>query len=80
MSLFLDKFSEELCYSNILWGISRPDDHEVKIHYSDLVKSELRRSDRRVAECVHNMFCKLKKVQMQTITNRTKTQKWWSCL
>ena len=70
MSLFLDKFSEELCYANIFWGNSRPDDHEVKIHYSDLVKSELRRSDRRVAECVDNMFYKLKKVQMQTITNK----------
>ena len=34
MSLFLDKFSEELCYPNILWGNSRSDDHEVKIFTS----------------------------------------------
>ena len=57
ISLFLDKFSEELCYPNIFWSYSCPDDHEIKIHYNDLVKSEfLRRSDRRVAECVDNMF------------------------
>ena len=54
MSLFLDKFSKELSYPNIFWGKSCPDDHEVKINYSNLVKSELRRSYRRVAECVDN--------------------------
>ena len=56
--------------SQYIWGNSRPDDHEEKIHYSDLVKSVLRRSDRRVAECVNNMFYKLKKVQMQTVRNK----------
>ena len=35
-----------------------------------MVKSELRRRDRRVAECVDNIFYKLKKCQMQTITNK----------
>ena len=70
MSLFLDKSSDELCYPNIFLGNSRPDDHEVKINYSDLVKSGLRRSERSVAECVDNMIYKLKKVPMQTITNK----------
>jgi len=38
----------------------RPQNHTVKIHYTDIVKSELRRSDRLVATCVDNLFYKLK--------------------
>jgi len=40
------------------------------VNYSDIVKSELRRTDRRVATCIENLFFKLKKVQMQAITSK----------
>ena len=59
-----------MAFPNIFWGTSRPENHEVKIHYSDIVKSELRRADRRVATCVDNIFFKLKKVQMQLLTGQ----------
>ena len=31
------------------------------MHYSEICKSEVRRSDRRAATCVENSFCKIKK-------------------
>ena len=72
VSVFLDKYSEELAFPNIFWGMSRSESHQVKISYADIVKSELRRSDRRVAMCIDNdnLFFKLKKVQMQAITSK----------
>ena len=70
ISVFLDKCSEELAFSNIFWGTARSESHAVKICYADIVKSELRRSDRRVATCVDNHFFKLKKPQMQAITSK----------
>jgi hypothetical protein len=70
LSIFMDTYSEELAFSNIFMGSSRPENHEVKIQYSEIVKSELRRSDRRVARCVDNIFFKLKKVQMQAVTGQ----------
>ena len=42
ISVFLDKHSEELSFPNIFWGNGRPESHPVKIHYSEIVKSELR--------------------------------------
>jgi hypothetical protein len=42
----------------------------VKIHYSDIVKSELRRRDRRVALCVENLFLKVKLCQMDAILSK----------
>ena len=39
---------------------------EVPIHYSDVAKSELRRSDRRVAHCVENVFFQNKKGSNET--------------
>jgi hypothetical protein len=45
----MDMYSEELGFSNIFMGSGRPENHEVKIQYSKIVKSELQRSDRRVA-------------------------------
>ena len=58
LSVFRDKHSEELAYPGIFLGQARPDnkDRLVKINYSDICKSELRRSDRRAATCVENIF------------------------
>ena len=71
ISVFLDRHSEELAYPNIFGGNGRPENHPVKkIHYSQIVKSELRRSDRRVALCINNFFYKLKKCQMHTVTGK----------
>ena len=49
-------------------GQKRPENEErlVKIHYSDICKSELRRSDRRAAMSVENILFKTKKLQMKT--------------
>jgi hypothetical protein len=69
-SIFMDMYSADLAFSKFVMGISRPENHEVQIHYSETVKSELRRSDRRVARCVDNFFFNLKKVQMQGVTDQ----------
>ena len=37
----------------------------VKVHYSDICKSQLRRSDTRAAMCVKNIFYKTNKLQMK---------------
>jgi hypothetical protein len=56
------------------WEAVEPKITKLKIRYSKIVKSELRRSDRRVASrqmcCVVNIFFKLKKVQMQAVTGQ----------
>jgi len=70
ISIFLDKHSEELSFPNIFWGNGCPETHPVKVHYSQIVKSELRRSDRRVALYIGNIFYKLKNCQMHTVTGK----------
>ena len=47
MSIFGDKYSEELAYPGIFLGQKRPDNTNrlTKVHYSEICKSELRRSD-----------------------------------
>ena len=70
ISIFLDTNSEELSYPNIFWGHGRAQSHPVKIYYSSIVKSELRRSDRHVATCIDNLFYKLKKCQMHSVTSK----------
>ena len=75
ISVFVDKYSEELSFPNIFWGTARPDTHPVKIHYSDIVKSELRCSDRRCVTCIDNIFYKLKKCQMQAVRQKLT----WQC-
>ena len=70
ISIFLDANSEELSYPKIFWGHARAQSHPVKIHYNSIVKSELRRSDRRVATCIDNLFYKLKKCQMHSVTSK----------
>ena len=68
-SIFKDKFCEELAYPGIFLGEPRPENEKrlVKINYSDICKSELRRSDRRCAMCVENIFFKTKKLQMKIL-------------
>ena len=53
LSVFRDQFSEEMAYPGIFLGQKRPDDKERlrNVHYSEICKSELRRSDRRAAVC-----------------------------
>lgn len=64
LSIFRDKFSEELAYLGIFLGQKRTknDRRLVPVHYSDICKSELRRSDRRAAMCVENIFFLSQKV------------------
>ena len=67
MSVFRDQFSEEMTYSGIFLGQKRPGDKERlrNVHYSEICKSELRRSDHRAAMCVENLFSRAKKLQMK---------------
>lgn len=62
LSIFRDEYSEELAYLGIFLGQKRPGhkDRLVKVLYSDICKSELRRSDPRAAMNVENIFIKQK--------------------
>ncbi|XP_078349889.1 uncharacterized protein LOC144634728 [Oculina patagonica] len=72
ISVFKDQYCEELAYPGIFYGKVRADNKErsVPVYYSDICKSELRRSDRRVAKCIENIFFKLKKLQMKIILGK----------
>ncbi len=72
ISVFKDQYCEELAYPGIFCGQARADnkDRNVPVYYSDICKSELRRSDRRVAQCIDNIFFKLKKLQMKIILGK----------
>ena len=58
LSVFRDKHSEELAYPGIFLREKRADNDErlTPVYYSDICKSEVRRSDRRAATCVENLF------------------------
>ena len=73
LSIFRDKYSEELAYPGIFLGQKRPENEQrlVDVHYSDICKSELRRSDRRAAMCVENIFFKTKKLQMKILLRKS---------
>ena len=73
LSIFRDKYSEELAYPGIFLGQKRPDNasRRTDVHYSDICKSELRRSDRRAAMCVENIFFKTKKLQMKILLSQS---------
>ena len=62
VSVFKDKYSEELAYPNIYCGQSRLDNksRKVPVYYSEICKSELRHQDRRVAQDPDNLFSKRK--------------------
>ena len=72
LSLYNDTDAEYLAFPSIFCGQRRPDSKErlVSVHYSDIVKWELRSVDRRVAQSVPNLFFKLKKIQMKHINDR----------
>ena len=73
LSVFIDKDIEELAFIDIFCGQSREQDQprKVSVHYTDIVKSELRRSDRRSAGNVDNIFFKTQKVQMKHLLDKT---------
>jgi len=58
---------------NIFCGQRRADNSErfVPVHYSDICKSELRRTDRRAAKCVENIFFKTKMLQMKILLGKS---------
>jgi len=59
--------------SHIFCGQRRADNNErfVPVHYSDICKSELRRTNRRAAKCVENIFFNTKKLQMKIILGKS---------
>ena len=73
LSVFLEKNSEELAFPGIFCGQTRciNKEREVPVTYSEIVRSELRNSDRRVASCVENIFFKTKKLQMKQLIDQT---------
>ena len=58
LSVFLERNAEELSFPGIFCGQTRRQnkDREVPVTYSEIVRSELRSSDRRAASCVENIF------------------------
>lgn len=72
LSLYSDPNAEYLSFPTIFCGQKRPDNKErdVEVHYSDIVKWELRAADRRVAQSVPNIFFKLKKIQLKNINDK----------
>ena len=69
LSIFRDKYSEELAYPGIFLGQRRPESTK-QVHYSDICNSEMRRSSRRAAMCVENIFYKAKKWQMRILLGK----------
>ena len=72
LSLYQDKDAEYLCSPSIFCG-QKPlsnDERSVPVHYSDIVKWELRSVDRRAAQSVPNIFFKHKKLQMKQISDK----------
>ena len=72
LSLYNDKDAEYLCFPSIFCGQIPPSKEEriVPLHYSDIVKWELRSVDRRAAQSVPNIFFKHKKLQMKQISDK----------
>ena len=72
LSLYHDADAEYLCFPTIFCGQRRPSKEEriFPVHYSDIVKWELRSVDRRAAQSVPNIFFKHKKLQMKQISDK----------
>jgi hypothetical protein len=72
IGLFQDIHSEALSFPSIFCGHKRVVNTErlVSLHYSDICKWELRNVDRRAAECVPNIFYKLKRLQIKQIKDK----------
>jgi len=73
LSLFRDKHCKELAYPGLFLGQQRQDnkDRSVKVHYIEICKSELRRSNRRATMNVENIFFKGKKLQMKILLGKS---------
>ena len=73
LSVFRDEYSEELAYPGIFLGQKRPGhkDRSIKVLYSDICKSELRRSDHRAAKNVEIIFYRAKKWQMKILLGKS---------
>ena len=73
LSVFKDQYSEELAYPSIFLGMKRPElqERKVKVHCSEIFKSEHRWSDRRTVICVENIFFKAKKLQIKIILGKS---------
>ena len=86
LSVFRDVYPEELAYPGFFLGQKRPDNNSriTDVYYSDICKSELRRSDRRAAMCIKNTFFKTKKLQMKILLGKSflqpRTQALYSTL
>ena len=72
LSLYHDVDVKYLCFPTIFCGQERSSKEErtVAVHYSDIVKWELRSVDRRAAQCVPNIFFKHKRLQMKQISDQ----------
>ncbi|XP_033741835.1 uncharacterized protein LOC117328415 [Pecten maximus] len=72
LGLYKDPNAEELSFPTIYCGQARTKntEREVKVHYSDLAKWELRHVDRRAANSVPNIFFKMKKIQAKQISDK----------
>jgi hypothetical protein len=79
LSIFRDQHSEEMPYPGIFLGQKRTDDKQrlKSVYYSEICKSELRRSDRRAAMCVENIFFKAKKLQMKLLLGQSQIALRW---
>ncbi|XP_056001840.1 uncharacterized protein LOC130048804 [Ostrea edulis] len=72
LSIFQDKNAEFLAFPTIYCGEARPDNtlRTVPLHYSTICKWELKNVDRRCAQCVPNLFYKLKRIQIKQIQDK----------
>ena len=72
LSVYQDNDAEYLCFPTIFCGQTPPsrDERLVPVHYSDIVKWELRSVDSRAAQSVPNIFFKHKKLQMKQISDK----------
>ena len=73
LSVFRDQYCEEMAYPGIFLGQKRPDEKNrlTSVYCSEICKSELRRSDRRAAKWVENIFFKAKKLQMKLLIGQS---------
>ncbi|KAJ8041127.1 ATP-dependent DNA helicase PIF1 [Holothuria leucospilota] len=69
LGLYQDKYSEKLAFPTLFCGQPRSKNN-VKVHYSEICKWELRHKDRRFAKCVPNIFYKTKKLQINQIQQK----------
>lgn len=71
VSLLSDPSLEEKCFTEIFVGEPRIDNSQRhrRVQFGELSKSEVRRSDRRVARNIPNLFFKAKKIQLKRLVS-----------